>query len=93
MITVHKYPLTMGTDIQTVELPFNAEILHIAYQHGLLQLWAKININEYTEKRTILMVGTGMEISDYHNPNDHYINTIFIENGTFVFHFFERMKS
>jgi hypothetical protein len=91
MYTIYKYPLTIGKQSQVLELPEYAEILYIDYQHGLLQLWAKINTEAPLKPRIINRYGTGFDISE--RPlNENYINTIFIERGTFVFHFFEDLS-
>lgn len=85
--TVFKYPLTV-TDVATVRLPRNAEILCVQAQHDQPCLWAAVNPNEVaTEDRKIRLAGTGHNLGDPENLR--YLGTFQVLDGTFVGHVFE----
>lgn len=85
-MTIYKYPIKLA-DVQTLNLPFGAEILTIQMQHGNLCLWAKVqeNVGD-TEARTIEVFGTGQPM-DFDSRT--YIATV--QDGSFVWHVFERI--
>lgn len=82
MKTVYKYKLNMDG---SVELPPNAEILHVNHQDGEPYIWALVDKDAKPGvERHIRVYGTGHDIPD--NPG-RYINTFFA--GCFVWHVFE----
>jgi hypothetical protein len=89
MIAVYKYPLLNPQS--AVDLPLGAEVLHVAEQHGQVQMWAKVNTKAPAEMRIFQIFGTGHEI-----PNDGkeraFVSTFFVKDGLFVFHVFEVLK-
>ena len=84
-MSILKYTLKI-TDIQTLYLPLGAQILSIANQHGLLCLWAMVDIEETkTEAALIEIVGIGQSML----PADrHFLGTVLID--TLVWHVFTR---
>lgn len=92
MLTVHKYPLQMlGEEI--LALPQGAQILHVAEQHGSMQLWALVNPEQaQTEDRVIRVAGTGHPIDD-RRGRLVFINTFMMRGGALVFHAFERRNA
>lgn len=82
---IFKYDLEL-TDKQTIDLPTNAIILTVQYQHGGLRLWAKVDENTTTRKRKIRIIGTGHEFEGY---NWLYITTVQDLEGLLIWHIFE----
>jgi hypothetical protein len=64
-------------------LPAKAQILKVANQHELLQLWALVETDNTPEQRTIDVYVTGIRlpIEDW-----RYIDTAVFDNGDFVVH-------
>lgn len=85
MKTIYKYQLTT-TDVQIIQMPFNAEVLTVQIQHGEPMLWARVESANSTEAKRIYIVGTG-------NPMPpgcgRYVGTYQLRNGSLVFHVFE----
>ena len=52
MQTIHKYPLNMGADTQSVEMPRGAVLRRVDFQHGTLTLWAQVDPGTPPETRT-----------------------------------------
>jgi hypothetical protein len=87
MKTIYKYPIKI-TDVQTVTLPINAEIISAQMQGDTLCLWAIVNTsNTDTEGRVIEVVGTGNPMSD--GIRRVYIGTTQMQGGSMVWHVFE----
>ncbi len=83
---VWKYDLAVS-DSQTVDMPLDAELLHVESQHGfadLIQLWARVEPTRSIERRQIIMRGTGHEVGD--SP---YIGTVVVADGASVWHVFD----
>ncbi len=85
METIFKYDLTI-TDSQEINVPVDSEILCVQTQVGLPKLWVKCNPENITEKRKIIIHGTGHAISQ---EAKKYIGTFQVNDGGFVFHVFE----
>ncbi len=85
MRTIWKYQLEV-TDQQSVSMPRNAEILHVAAQHGVACLWAEVTPDTPEEDRSILIVGTGHPIPI---GDRRYIGTFQLSGGALVFHAYE----
>ena len=92
MKKIFKYELTEQTEgIVKVELPTNAKILKVAFQNGRLCLWAIVDDgNKLTEKRTIMIYGTGEPIEENTETLKH-LDTIF--QDIYVWHIFEQVVS
>jgi len=87
---IFKYELE-ATDVQTVSMPFAAEILSAQVQHGRIRIWAKVDPTRDCEGRTIVIAGTGHEINE---PGGRlvFIDTVQLHGGSLVFHVFERVS-
>lgn len=83
MSVVWKYELRID-DAQVVEMPSDADLLHVAEQNGHLCLWARvIPTGQRPERRKILIRGTGAPIWQ----QDH-VGTVLMDNGL-VWHVFD----
>ncbi len=84
MSEVWKFSLTLA-DEQWIEMPEDADLLHVAEQHGDLQLWARvIPTGQKIVRRLILARGTGHPI--WQQP---YISTVLTAGDSLVWHFFD----
>ena len=82
---IFKYPLKI-IDEQVLELPVDAKILTLQAQNDLPFIWATVEPEAKTEKRTFMTYGTGHPLPasmDMHC----YIGTYIVPN--LVFHVFE----
>lgn len=102
MNTIYKYTIDSIENIVSdnkvgydIEMPVNAKILSAKVQNGTLCIWAMVDPNYEMETRTVFVIGTGWPLIDVmfasrknlnHDPT--FIDTIFIGNGTFVYHIF-----
>lgn len=83
MKKMFKYPL-QGVKTQ-LQLPKDAMIRHVNYQHGNFQVWVEVQLGATTVERVIWMITTGGDVDE----NWTYINTVLIQDGNLVFHFYE----
>ncbi len=83
MKTIYKYPLT-GINVQTVQMPVGAKILHAAYQANTIMLLALVDDNAPLEERKIGVWGTGHEVDQEFLK---HIGTVVVDG--FLFHVFE----
>jgi hypothetical protein len=91
---VFKYDLFLGPqDKANVVLPKGAKPLHVDFQHGFFRLWAEIDpdITE-TETRTFEIFGTGHPMYTGMGVERKHINTFLVQDGTLVFHAYERIS-
>jgi len=79
-MTVYKYVLDT-VDIQELEMPQGAGLLHVAMQYGKLCLWARIIPDSRTVKRRFRVAGTG-----HPDVRGRYLGTIL---GQLVWHVFD----
>jgi hypothetical protein len=91
MRTIHKYELDI-TDVQTIELPFYAEMLTIQEQRDKLVMWCIVDTEDDTEPRTFHVVDTGNPMPE---PEDEgwpkglaYCGTVQTKGGRLVWHVF-----
>lgn len=82
---VFKYELPV-TDIFTLELPQEAEVLTVQVQYGKPCIWARVNPDAKTEERKFRIAGAGNDVE----ADARYIGTFQLENGSLVFHLFEK---
>ena len=85
MKTIWKFPIEI-IDVTTLAMPVGAQILCVQAQHNIIQLWALCDASAQKERRKFRVFCTGHQV-----PTDlgHYIGTVQINGGTFVFHVFE----
>lgn len=86
MRTIWKFPLFVE-DEQIVRMPKGAEILHAAFQLGVLCLWAKVDPDADEEERYVRIAGTGHPISE--SGGMRHIATVLTADGSLVWHVFE----
>lgn len=86
MLTIWKATLPIKPQ-QEIEVPENSKFLFIAEQDGELTIWFKCDPGANTEKRKIVIKGTG----HFNVPEpglSHYIGSCLMSNGL-VWHVFE----
>lgn len=86
MKRIYKYPIQI-TDEQIIQMPENAEILHVNIQHNQAFIWAMIDPEEDEEDVEIRVYGTGHPVQECKELS--YLGTVFIQNGDLVFHVFK----
>ena len=95
MHTILKYTLDI-TQIQQVELPYDAEILTAMNLNGRICIWAKVNMEtmrlDHVEPRNIYVIVTGNPMPE---AEMRYISTVIMNMGTAfnitIFHVFEEI--
>lgn len=83
MRTIWRFDL-MIEDEQTIEMPAGAEIIRMAPDRSVM--WAIVDPEQPTQKRTYHTYGTGHEMPD--RPGK-YVGTYEVAGGSYVFHVFE----
>lgn len=81
---IWKFPLRI-LDEQTVEMPADAVLLSVAEQTDVVCLWAEVVPDRPTEKRRILIHGTGHAISG----EPRFIGTVLALDGRLVLHLYD----
>lgn len=87
--TIYKY--TFQGPEAIFDIAEDAEILTIQLQNNSVQLWALVDIDKPTTKRSFLGIATGLHLETILESNEEikqYIATVQLDNGL-VFHFFE----
>ncbi len=88
MSAMWKFDLPVD-DSQLVEMPADAELLHVGAQQPLvsdvIQLWARVDQFVLHVQRRILIRGTGHQI----DPDVPYVGTVIVANGQLVWHVFD----
>jgi len=89
MKQVFKYPLDL-IGIQHLKLPKYSKILCVKNQYDNIVLYAEVpDVYDTKETITIIIVGTGRPMP---NGNLMYIGTVLVQNGTLVWHVYEKIK-
>lgn len=81
-------------EVIKVKMPTDAEILCVQAQHDEICIWAKCTPRKPSEPfktRCFEVFGTGHSIPDEMFVQRSYIGTVQLENGSLVFHVFERV--
>jgi len=81
---IYKFTLS-PLSINTMELPYGAEVLDVQIQHGSIRLWALGDFNKTPVRREFLVTGTGMDVPD----DADYVATVQMDDGARVWHVFE----
>lgn len=81
---VYKYELLGGRSV-IYNLPINAEVLHVQAQHGVPQMWVKVDPGLREEQRHFGVFPTGDDIPD----GAVHRGTFQLDDGNLVFHLFE----
>lgn len=90
MRTVYKYKICTVPELfagiktgETIEVTKNSKVLRCEIQNNDVCVWIELEKDKKpTEKVSIRLFGTGWEFSGSYQ----YINSIFINGGTFVYH-------
>ncbi len=85
MQTIYKYPLIL-TGKQAITMPYEAQILDVQMQNGVLCMWAMVDTVAKMNEVTIRIYGTGRPIE---NPRLRYLATV--QDGECVWHVFEEI--
>lgn len=86
MKRVCEYELSIA-ESQYIKLPVGAEILSIQTKRGIPHLWALVDPDQaFTNAKSLLMFETGCDIPDLELK---FIDTIQLNDGTFILHVFE----
>ena len=87
---IWKFPILKMLEEFELDIPKGAEILTVQMQSGRAQLWALVESQQSTEKRTFFVCGTGQEVHpSIADGRGHYIGTFQEEGGALIWHFFE----
>lgn len=81
---IYKYELGLGDS--EIDMPAGAQILTVHQQNNVVTLWALVDPSKEPVKRSFLVVGTGKFFTC--EPHYVFIGTVFVFNGTIVFHVF-----
>lgn len=82
---VYKYTLHPAGRF-TIDVPVDARFLHVAVQHGRIQLWALVDPSAPVERRSIAVVHTGSIVIP---PGAGYLGTVITDGGNYVRHVFD----
>lgn len=80
---VWKFPLDLEAGSQSLRLPQETRIVHVAMQAGAPTLWALIDTGAPTVQRDFVIRATGEPVA----IDETYVGTVFTE--IFVWHVFE----
>ncbi len=87
MIKIYKYPFGLLTGpAVTLDLPFGAIVLKVAEQNEMITLWAEVDPELDTIKRTFIIRGTGHEVPE---GQLEYLDSVFIRG--YVWHIYEAL--
>ena len=86
---IWKYAIEPG--LTTLEMPKGAQILSGHVQSETPHIWAMVDPSAEREKRYFLCYGTGYEMLDAPNTEQHFIASYVMRGGTLVVHVFERI--
>lgn len=95
MHKVFKYQLNFLQDVDNLMLPEEADVLRVGFDGaGKMCLWALVDPDADTEKRTFIIRGTGHDL-DVENQQVVYLGSIEDTRhpgAWFIWHIFEVMK-
>lgn len=89
MRTIYKQELPIE-DVQVVEMPKDAIILHIGVQRGRPCMWYECDTDAPRTTMTIMCYGTGHPMPDKDEADLNYLGTVLLHDDRAVFHFYER---
>lgn len=91
--SVWKYSLDI-TDVQTIEMPEDVEILSVQMQKDTLCMWVFIDPAKDLILKTFYIIGTGHLIDNnaITDIEKQYIGTFQTGSGSLVFHVFEEAQ-
>ena len=80
---VWKYELKL-VDVQSINVPIEAEALSAKIQHGKLCIWLRVDPEKPKKDRYVAINGTGHDCP----PDWDFVETFYLEGGSLVFHVF-----
>lgn len=83
-MTVWKFVLDIGR--QAIEMPVDAEVLHIAEQHDQVCVWALVSPDAPKAERRFVVTGTGHPVPD---RRGRFLGTVLLLDGALVLHVWE----
>jgi len=86
MAIIYKYTLKKARNV--IEVHQGAQFLHVDLQHGIIRVWALVNLDNPEISREFLLVGTGIPISDDLLIHYKHIGTVLMNDGIWVWHIF-----
>ena len=87
--TIWKYPLAVK-EIQSLQIPAGARLLHVATQNNKPCLWAEVIAEHSCWTRLVVIYGTGHPMPD--DPGQ-YLGSFQMHDGEYVFHAYEPASS
>lgn len=84
--TVWKFHLA-ATDKQTIAMPADADLLHVAMQGDALYLWARVDDMKPPAVRHIRVAGTGHPLGE--DSSAAHVGSVLMHGGSLVFHVFD----
>lgn len=84
---IYKYHIRPGSI--KIKMPIGSKILSIQTQFNEPEMWVLVNQNNKECEREFVVFATGQEIDE---NNIEYIGTFQIDNGSLIFHLFEKTK-
>ncbi len=92
MAAVWKFQIPIE-DSFSLEMPIDAELLHVAIQDRQPCLWALVEPQCATETRHFELRGTGHELdTDRADTHCVHVGSFMMSGGAIVFHLFERVS-
>lgn len=85
MKTVWKYNLK--ADVNEIEMPIGARLLHADSQFGAPVLWALVDPQAKRTTRRVLFTGTGVTFPD--EQAGAHVASFLMSGGQYVFHVFD----
>lgn len=96
MLTIHKYVFNPQDEV-ILQMPCGANIISCQNQFDTITIWALVDTSRPKEKRTLMVVPTGGEITrpiDGQPVNEdtaylRFLGTVQLRNGALVYHVFD----
>ena len=82
MRTIHKYPIKLVFDVQTIDMPISAKVLHFAEHINGLWLWVELDDEAPVNPRHFQVIGTGGKVPG----KSRHVATIL--DGSLVWHLY-----
>ena len=84
MAAVWKFEIPINDEFE-IQMPRNAELLHVEVQNDKGFLWARVAPERHNEQRKFYLRGTGHPV----DMDCEYVGSFMLRNGALVFHLFE----
>lgn len=94
MITIHKYRIKM-IELFRLNLPEGSEVIHVGVQHGIQQMWIRVDTAKPERETLFGVFGTGHDmgkVDEDGNSNpvlgSPHLGSFMLQGGDLVFHLF-----